>query len=245
MKFIRNHRRTGKSFDKISDGLWYFHTKAIKKGVWGTTGHFLIRIDTAPPADFKPKVDYLVAAIILTERTLVSFFTTDNLSGVDHYEVGVIDKNQPLTESPVFVQADSPFQVPLIKDGKLEVIVRAVDRAGNVRDSSIPVEAPFIITQFVADYIVYILLGIILLGLVMLLIHYLVGHHIIRAIRKARQIMNKEDEQNNIERRIDITTITPTIPAYPHVSMPDYTPLPPLPPPPHTDNHDNYIDRLN
>ena len=59
------------------------------------------RYDT--PADFKPKAEYLVAATIMVERTLVSFLTTDNLSGIDHYEVGVIDKSQPATESPVFL----------------------------------------------------------------------------------------------------------------------------------------------
>ena len=214
-----------------------------------------MRIDTAPPADFSPKVDYLVAAVILTERTLVSFFTTDNLSGVDHYEVGVIDKNQPLTESPVFVQAESPFQVPLVKDGKLEVIVRAVDRAGNVRDSSVPVETPFVITQFVNDYIVYILAGIILLGLVMLLIHYLVGHHIIRVIRRARQIINNESSQEDIvAKTIEKTEVkvAPTIefhtsPEPPHeveYTKEDY--FNPLPPPPKiNENHDNYIDKLN
>lgn len=183
---------TTKTFEALSDGLWYFHIKANKSGVWGTTGHFLMRIDTAPPAEFKPEINFMVAAAILTERTLVSFFTTDNLSGIDHYEVGVIDKNQPPTESPVFVQAESPFQVPLIADGKLEVIVRAIDKAGNVRDESTDVRLPFAITKFVKDYLVYILIAIILLSFIMLILHYLVGHHIIRYIRHIKQILKKE-----------------------------------------------------
>lgn len=200
---------TTQSFEKLTDGLWYFHIKANKGGVWGTTGNFLVRIDTAPPAEFSPETNYLVAAAVLNERTLVSFFTTDNLSGVDHYEVGVIDKTQPATESPVFIQTESPYQVPLQKNSKLEVIVRAVDDAGNVRDEAIDVQTPFIITKFVQDYIVYILLGIILLGLVMLLIHYLVGHHILRAIRKFRQVINNEEKvpppnnPNNLIDRLD------------------------------------------
>ncbi len=193
------------SFNDLADGLWYFHIKAIKNNVWGATGHFLVRTDTAPPARFTPEVDYLVAAIILTDRTLVSFFTTDNLSGVNHYEVGIIDKSQPLTESPVFVEAQSPFQVPLQPDGKLEVIVRAVDNAGNVRDESVSVEAPFFLTKFVSDYIVYILAGIILLGFVILIMHYLFGHHVIRVLKKARQMINseKEDPVDNHNNYID------------------------------------------
>jgi len=183
------------SFEALADGLWYFHVKAIKNGVWGTPGHFLMRIDTTPPARFTPQVDYLVAAVLATERTLVSFFTTDNLSGIDHYEVGVIDKSQPLTESPIFVQAESPFQVPLPSNGKLQVIVRAVDRAGNVRDASIDVRTPFVITKFFQDYPVYILLGIIFLGLILSISHFLVGHHIIRYVRHIRQILKKEKEE--------------------------------------------------
>ncbi|MEK7564319.1 MAG: cohesin domain-containing protein [Patescibacteria group bacterium] len=187
---------TVKSFNELNDGLWYFHVKAIKDNVWGTTGHLLIRIDTTPPAEFTPETNFLLAATILAERTLISFFTTDNLSGIDHYEVGVIDKLAPLTESPVFIEAESPFQVPINSGGKLEVIVRAVDRAGNVRDSSVNVEVPFIITKFIKDYIVYILLSIILLGFTMLVIHYLVGHHIIRAIRRTREILNNKNIEN-------------------------------------------------
>src|SRR3989344_2580338 len=45
---------TIKSYQDLRDGLWYFHVKAIKNGAWGTTGTFLARIDTTPPADFKP-----------------------------------------------------------------------------------------------------------------------------------------------------------------------------------------------
>lgn len=183
---------TTKTFEALPDGLWYFHIKANKNGTWGTTGDFLMRIDTAPPAEFKPEINFMVAAAILAERTLVSFFTTDNLSGIDHYEVGVIDKNQPPTESPVFVQAESPFQVPLIADGKLEVIVRAIDKAGNVRDESTDVRLPATLTKFVKDYLVYILIAIILLSFIMLILHYLVGHHIIRYINHIKQILKKE-----------------------------------------------------
>ncbi|MES2315743.1 MAG: cohesin domain-containing protein [Patescibacteria group bacterium] len=185
-----------KTFESLSDGLWYFHIKANKANVWSTTGHFLIRIDTAPPAEFTPKANFLVAATINAEQTLVSFFTTDNLSGVDHYEVGVIDKSQPTTASPVFVNAESPFQVPLSGKASLEVIVRAVDKAGNVRDESIDVRLPQEISKFIQDNLVYILLGIILLGLIMLILHYLFGHHIIRYMRLAGKLMrNEKNEQ--------------------------------------------------
>ncbi|MBX4206190.1 hypothetical protein KW784_00110, partial [Candidatus Parcubacteria bacterium] len=183
---------TTKSFESLDDGLWYFHIKANKNGVWGTTGHFLMRIDTAPPADFTPEIDYLIAAATVSERALVSFFTTDNLSGIDHYEVGVIDRTQPATVSPVFVPAESPFQVPLSSDD-LSVIVRAVDKAGNIRDVSIAVGSPSLVGTFLKNNLVYILALIIFAGLAGLVFHYLVGHHIIRYLRKAVELVQKEE----------------------------------------------------
>ena len=189
-----NTTDTTKAYESLADGLWYFHVKAYKNGVWGSAGHFLIKIDTTPPAKFEPEVNYVLAAVALVERSLVSFFTTDNLSGIDHYEVGVIDKSQPLTRSPVFVQSDSPFQVPQVGPAGAEVIVRAIDGAGNVRDVSVDVRTPFAITKFIKDYLVYILLGIILLALFMLILHYLVGHHIASRLRRAFKIATEEDK---------------------------------------------------
>lgn len=181
------------AYTNLSDGLWYFHLKANKKGIWGATSHFLIRIDTTPPADFVPSVNYLLTGEVSARRALVSFFTTDNLSDIDHYEVGVIDKKQSNTVSPVFVETESPFQVPDAKDKDLEVVVRAIDKSGNIRDSSVAIVPPFVITQYIKEYMVYILGGIILLGLFMLMIHYLVGRHIFRYLKKARLLMKKEE----------------------------------------------------
>ncbi|MBX4200201.1 cohesin domain-containing protein [Candidatus Parcubacteria bacterium] len=190
-----NTTDTSQSFENLADGLWYFHIKAIKAHVWSTTGHFLVRIDTSPPADFKPTVNFLLAAAALSERALVSFFTTDNLSGVDHYEIGTIDKSQPTTVSPVFVNADPPFQVPLTNSSKLHAIVRAVDKAGNIRDAGVDIEIPSLYSSFFKDNLVYILLIIILAGILGWIIHLLFGHHIVRHMRRALQIVKKEEEQ--------------------------------------------------
>jgi len=189
-----NATGTTKSFENLSDGLWYLHIKARKGSVWGTTGHFLVQVDTTPPAEFQPVINFLVAAVSLSERALVSFFTTDNLSGIDHYEVGVINKSRETTESPVFVQSESPFQVPLAFGDKLQIIVRAIDKAGNIRDESLGAHIPFAITKFMQDYRVYILMAIILIGFIMLIMHYLFGHHILRYLRRAGKIMKAEEQ---------------------------------------------------
>lgn len=191
-----NTSETTKFFEDLDDGLWYFHIKSNKRGVWGTTGHFLVRIDTTPPADFKPEVNYLLASAIVFERAFVSFFTTDNLSGIDHYEVGVVDKSQPATESPVFVQAESPFQIPLTNKGELRVIVRAIDKAGNIRDASIDIAYPSVLNGFVTKYLNYILLALISAGFIGFIFHFIFGHHILAKVRRFKEFIKREDIDN-------------------------------------------------
>jgi hypothetical protein len=185
------------SFESLHDGLWYFHIKALKKGIWGATSHFLVRIDTEPPAAFTPTQDLISAAT--ANPTLVSFFTTDALSGVDHYEIGVIDKNTAQGSAPLFVQTESPYQVPQSVTGKAHVVVRAFDRAGNVRDESIDVVTIFSSIQLIQQYInkhsLVIILSLVALIILLVIFHYLFGHHLLRRIRRIAAALEKESEQ--------------------------------------------------
>ncbi|MBY0110560.1 cohesin domain-containing protein [Patescibacteria group bacterium] len=196
---IEQTGETVKSYQDLEDGLWYFHVKAYRNGVWGATGHYLVRIDTTPPAAFKPEVNYLLAAAVVVDRALVSFFTTDGLSGIARYEVGVIDKAEPATASPVFVESESPFQVPASSAGGSRVIVRAIDNAGNIRDASVNVSPPLLLGRLIEDYGGYILLGIVILMLLGSLIHYLYGHHVIRHIKRAWALIKREEEEEQAE----------------------------------------------
>ena len=38
-----------KSYDDVPDGIWYFHLRSKKDGLWGTTSRFQVKIDTASP----------------------------------------------------------------------------------------------------------------------------------------------------------------------------------------------------
>jgi hypothetical protein len=185
---------TVKGYQNLKDGLYYFHIKAFKDGVWGSTGHFLVRIDTTPPAVFKPEASYIVSAVIFSQRTLISFFTTDNLSGIDHYEVGIIDKNQSSTESPLFIQSESPFQIPLTEGSNLRIIVRAFDKASNIKDAYIDVKHRFCEQCFQKSYIIYFFLIIVIISLFILIIHYLFGHHIILHIKRILEFIRKEKD---------------------------------------------------
>lgn len=180
---ISDTKDTIKSYEDLADGLWYFHIKAKKDDIWGSTTHYLILIDATPPASFKPTVEILTAAVI--DRALVSFFTTDALSGIDHYEVGVIDKNTSPLDSPVFVETQSPYQVPNLISGDLRIIVRAVDRVGNVRDESIDIYLPL------SKVVIF---GIILaIFLLLIVFHYLFGHRLLARFKRAFTIVNQSN----------------------------------------------------
>ncbi|MDO8493138.1 MAG: cohesin domain-containing protein [bacterium] len=174
------------AFPKRKDGVWYFHIKAFKNGVWGSATHFALHIDTAPPADFRPE-----AQIIDANHVLISYFTTDILSGVSSYEVGVIDRSQPAIESPAFVPAESPYQLPKVP-GNANVVVRAIDRAGNVKDVTIPVRIS--LNMYLQDntYLIW-LLSLIMLGLGVF--HYFFRHHLVAHARRFMALWKKEEEQ--------------------------------------------------
>lgn len=171
---------TVKSYPELSDGAWYFHIKALKNGVWGNTTHHIVKIDTTPPAEFTPTLEFLGAAVI--NRFLVSFFTTDNLSGIDHYEIGVIDKSGPATQAPVFIQSESPYQLPFDKISSAGIIVRAFDKAGNTRDVTVSARKPFLPLKFITDNAVVILFSLLILIVLAFIVHYFYGHKIIRRI---------------------------------------------------------------
>jgi len=179
------------SLTSITSGVNYFHIKARKNNVWGGTTNFTLKIDSVPPAQFTPTYEK-VSTSGLSDRIFVYFDTTDNLSGIDHYEVGVIDKSEPLNVSPVFVQAESPFQIPVKTSGDLRVVVRAFDQAGNVRDASIDI-AGFSIAGFVKENSVALLFALLILITSWVLIsHFLFMRRVTKALKIA--VANRQNE---------------------------------------------------
>ena len=211
-----------KAYQDLGDGLWYFHVKALKdSGAWSATTNYLLRIDTTAPAKFIPKADYILNKE--QNRALVSFFTTDSLSGIDHYEIGVIDKSQSQTSSPIFVRSESPFQVPPISVAGSTVIVRAYDIAGNSLDTQLDISAPSKAKNYFTDNAIIILGGIILLLILLYFIHYMWGHRVIKKLKMISHLLNGRKEDNKekaiaeVEEKIEVeekvtvpTVATPT-----------------------------------
>lgn len=146
------------SFANLEDGIWYFHLKAKKGEVWGGVSHYVVQIDATPPAAFKLIFEPVLRSPVVTVREpIVSFLTTDNLSGIDHYELKLVDLTGSLAKlgreiTGFFIEVTSPYRLPTLKKGEYEVIVRAFDVAGNWQDTSqkievVPIEKPFYITK--------------------------------------------------------------------------------------------------
>lgn len=132
------------SFDKVGDGIWYFHIRQQKIGIWGKTSHVQVRIDSSPPREFAPKI--ITYSKLIGYQTMVYFETVDDFSGIDHYEVSIIDLNESAASRSFFTEQISPYKIPNIEAGKYNVIIKATDRAGNIKES----EAMFrLMTPFV------------------------------------------------------------------------------------------------
>jgi hypothetical protein len=132
---ISEGSETQASFSDLSDGIWYFHLRQKKQGVWGKTSHVQIRVDTNPPKKFKPEIKSYNR--LISYQTLIYFETTDDYSGVDHYKVGLIDLNTPEPARAFLTEETSPYKVPFKKPGKYNVIIKAVDKAGNIGEEEI------------------------------------------------------------------------------------------------------------
>lgn len=133
------------SFPEVADGIWYFHIRQKKEGIWGKTSHVQVRIDITPPKDFTPRVETYTR--LMGYQTMVYFKTTDDFSGVDHYEVSLIDLSVRESSRSFFTEEISPYRIPFKKAGKYNTIIKAVDRAGNTRES----EARFrLLTPFIS-----------------------------------------------------------------------------------------------
>jgi hypothetical protein len=131
--------QTSVSFANLEDGIWYFHIKAKKGDVWGGISHYALLIDTTPPAGFQITIDPILRKENVTSREpMVSFLTTDSLSGISHYLFKIIDLEKTekgISEEPFFIEVSSPYKIPPLNPGLYQIIIRAFDLAGNFRDS--------------------------------------------------------------------------------------------------------------
>lgn len=177
------------SYENLKDGIWFLHVRSNINGVWGNTSHFQIKIDTTPPAFFAPTVD-IFKDRYKTKKYLLSFITTDSLSSINHYEIGLLDKDEKNISSPVFIQSESPY---LISDTekKLHVMIRAFDNAGNIREVPLDLYPGVTLMMSLKKYALYLFIILTILLFLELILHYLFGHHIVDHFRRMLFIFKK------------------------------------------------------
>ncbi len=166
------------SFQDLENGIWYFHLREKAGGVWGGTSHYGIRVDDQAPAGFKIGVS---PSNRTTNRSPVfRFFTTDALSGLDHFEIKVVSLSSDEAAQALFFEASSPYQAINLKPGRYQVVVRALDTAKNTKDETVTVTIVGSVSRFFSPEgidlaFIFVPWGWIILGVgVLLLIVFLI-----------------------------------------------------------------------
>lgn len=188
-------QETIKQYENLTDGLWYFHIKPLKTGnIWGTTTNRILKIDTTPPNNFKPKFEYIRHD--KANFAIINFKTNDALSGIDHYEVAITDTTNNTNDiSPVFIFSESPYQINLDSINSARVIVRAIDKAGNTVDSSINVKKHNKLVQIFLNNKIPFLIIILVLLVGLYLVHYFKDHRIFKRLKMVSRLIEAEDKK--------------------------------------------------
>lgn len=120
-------------------------------------------LTTKAPNAFTPEVGQDPS--IFGGKYFLVFSTTDQQSGIDHYDVLEVPAGTKVTSSSPWTTATSPY---LLQDQSLssDIYVRAVDAAGNFRIEKVPAEhprpaapAPLYAVEAVLGAIVVLLIG--------------------------------------------------------------------------------------
>ena len=130
-----------KVYEKIDDGIWYFHLRLENEIGWGGASHRKIQIDTQPPYPFKVIIDN--AGDSTNPNPNLYFETKDDTSGISHYKLKIGETDF----LDLMLAQVNPFPTPFQNPGRHPVVVRAVDEAGNIVEAKAvldvePIESP-------------------------------------------------------------------------------------------------------
>jgi len=118
---------TSYSYQNLKEGIWYFHLQAKNALGWGSVSHFKIQIDNTQPEPFSITVDN--GGDSTNPQPFLLFETQDIVSGIDYYQVE-IGKLHSLKISSEEMK-NGKYQIPITPAGEYQVVIRAIDEAGN------------------------------------------------------------------------------------------------------------------
>lgn len=118
-----------KSYEHIGSGVWYFHLRIQNKSGWSSVSHFKVQIDRKAPENFEIRVDNKEDPT--SPKPLLYFEAKDDLSGISHYKVEIDNREVSL----VAPEEINPFTMPLQPYGLHKIVITAIDKAGNKKES--------------------------------------------------------------------------------------------------------------
>lgn len=203
---------TNAAYNDVESGIWYFHVKGRVGEAWGQQSSYVAHIDNTPPASFTPSIQ--PEGSRPDEKRIVTFSSTDQHSGLDHYEVKILPLDENVKAEPFFTEHTSPWLTPPLSVGRYQIIVRAFDKAGNWQDGTLTIanEPPpptlkekfnqgIIVGGRFIPWWVVIISGIILLLLILIIIilwrraHADVAEQIQETLERAHHRLEKEHEK--------------------------------------------------
>jgi hypothetical protein len=127
-----------KIFPALADGVWYLHLRLANNIGWSPTLHYRIAVDTTPPTPFEIISDEGFETGNPTPT--INFLSSDLTSGMDNYIIrldGEVATTTSLTS----------YQFEPILPGTHQLIVAAVDKAGNATSQKVdlkilPIDSP-------------------------------------------------------------------------------------------------------
>jgi hypothetical protein len=134
-------------FTGVADGASYFHIKFHTKSGWGPIRHFAFNADMNPPASFA--VQRLDATDTTNPNPRLTFQTTDSASGVARYAMKIGDGDWFAVDA---APTDHPYTMPPQSPGSHEVLVDAVDHAGNSIRAALAVTVESITVPTITQY---------------------------------------------------------------------------------------------
>lgn len=118
---------TATSFSRASvgDGKWYLSVRALYGDIWSPAATYVVQIDATAPEAFTITVEQTSPG---DANPKFVFAAKDPSSGVVKYELRL--------DAGEYALAASPQQVSNLTSGSHSVMVRATDKAGNVREAT-------------------------------------------------------------------------------------------------------------
>lgn len=127
-------------FPALADGVWYLHLRVANNIGWSPTLHYRLAIDSTPPKPFQ--ISALDNLKTKNPQPTINFASSDLGSGIDHYLIHV-------DGLVVASTSQATYRFAPLSPGVHQVVVSAVDRAGNSTSQStslevLPIASPVI-----------------------------------------------------------------------------------------------------